>query len=160
MITTWWAACAPREKWLVGIAGMLTVLVVLGFGILAPLNAAKKDARLRFDQMSKDYVLVERAVQRLAASGSALRGGGPATDNDSFRSQVTQMAQQSGLAIARIQANEDGGVQLVFSDVSPSLMYGWLEQVSRLPGGATYSANVTRREDTIQAIVELRGSRQ
>ena len=159
MIMTWWAGCSPREKWLVAIAGALSVMLVLGFGVLKPIVEAKQDARQRLDLVSKDHVLVERALRTLNRTGPATQNAGPAQDNDGLRSQVTRMAQQSGLAIARVQASEDGTVQFVLSDVSPPLMYAWLDQVSRLPGGETYTATVTKRDDTIQAVIEIRGQR-
>ena len=43
----WFAGLSGRERWLVGIAGVLALLVIAIYGIVLPLGAAHDDAHAR-----------------------------------------------------------------------------------------------------------------
>jgi type II secretory pathway component PulM len=156
MIASRWIGLVPREKLLITIAAALTIGIVLVFGLVSPLVKAKADASQRLDRVSQDYALIEQGLRRIGPEESGSQR--PASDSDAFRLEVIRMAQQSGLSVDRVQAGQGGRVQVVISDVSPPLMYAWLEEVARLPGGETYAATITSRADAIQAVIEFRGS--
>lgn len=155
MIKTWWNAAAPRERLLIGIAGGLTVLVILVFGLLQPLLTAKAEARIGLERAQQDQMLVERAVRTVQA---AAVGAGPARDSDAFRADATRAAQSKGLAISRLQSGDDGSVQFVFSDAAAPEIFAWLQEVSQLPGGKPIGASLSKREDKVQAVIRLQGT--
>lgn len=158
MISTWWQGLEPRERLLIGIAGLLSLITVAVFGVIQPISAAKAEARVSLERANQDKDLVERSLQRLrSASANRL---GPAADNDEFRTWVTSSARAEGLSIARLQNGSDGTLELLFSDVDPTRLYAWLDEVSGVAGGHVVNANLTGREDVVQAIIELQGTSQ
>lgn len=157
MIREYWSTREPREKGLLLIAGSLTFVIVLWFGVIAPLMAARADAKADLTRALGDQQLVVRGLASLGGGGASSLG--PADDIDGFRATVTRMAQQRGLAISRLQGGSNGTLQLVFSDVTPAEIYIWIDEVSRLPGGNVIRANMTSRDDSVQAVIELQGTR-
>lgn len=155
MIRSWWAQNALREKLLIVTALGISLLLLLWFGGLNPLLQNRAEARLAYQSAQTDHAYIMRNIALLKSND---RGPGPASDNDSFRAEVTQIAQNRGLAIARIQSTQDGSVQLVFSDASPTEIYAWLQDLSSLPGGRAISASLTSDEEQVEAVIRLQGT--
>lgn len=156
MIGNLWNGFAPREKVLIGLAGGLTAAVILIFAIILPQMRATNEAQRSLAAALQDKALVEQAIITLSGSGPGRLG--PAANGDAFRADVTRRAQALGLAITRLQNGAEGSLQFVFSEASPTDIYTWLEDVSALPGGQVLSANMTKREGRVQAVIELQGT--
>lgn len=152
-----WKLREPREKILIMVAGALSVLVLLWFGVAGPLYEGNVNARKDLQQAIADKTLIEQSLANVTLGKQAPIGA--ATDFDTFRSDVTRIAQQKGLAISRLQGNADGSLQLVFNDASPSELFLWLEEISTYPGGEPVRANLSVRDDKLQAIIDLQGTR-
>jgi len=152
-----WNQREPREKVLIIVAAVLSLIVVVWFGIASPLRDANMRAHNDLQQAIADKDLIERSLANYTLGGQASLGA--ATDFDAFRSDVTRIAQINSLAISRLQGNADGSLQLVFSDAVPSDIFLWLEEISAYPGGEPVRANLSVRDDKIQAIIDLQGTR-
>ena len=156
-IGTWWNGTEPRERVLITLAFCLTVVIGLWFGIVSPLATAKAEAHRDLSQAIDDKALIDRGLLALQPTHQGLAG--PASDNDAFRSAVTRTAQRRGLAISRLQSGAEGTLQLAFSDVSPTEIYAWLEEISTMPGGEVVGATITSRDEKVQAVIELQGTK-
>lgn len=152
-----WSQREPREKILILIAAALSLIIIAWFGIVSPLRDANARAHNDLRQAIADKDLIERSLSNYSVSGEASLGA--AADFDAFRSDVTRIAQQNDLSISRLQGNTDGSLQLVFSDAIPSDIFLWLEDISTYPGGQPVRANLSVRDDKIQAIIDLQGTR-
>lgn len=157
MIGSWWAVREPREKVLIMIAGALSLGVVAWFGIISPLMGANGLAKRDLLLAIEDKALVETALTRLSATREVARG--PAEDFDVFRSEVTSLAQASGLAIFRLQAGADGTLQVNFNEVAPEDLFSWLEQIGARPGGDIVRASLVHKGDAVQAVIDFQGAR-
>ena len=156
MVSNWWNSRAPREKGLLLIAAALCVLTVLFMGGLQPLSDARAAAKLRLENAMQDNIQIDRTIAQLSRSDPSRVG--PAENANTFRLETTRLAQQYGLPVTRLQNGPEGSLQLVFSDVSPTLIYSWLADMSQRPGGTVLSATLTQREDGVQAVIELEGA--
>jgi type II secretory pathway component PulM len=152
-----WKLREPREKILILIAGGLSFVVLVWFGVAAPLYQANMNAHRDLRQAIADRELIERSLAGVTSRGPTAIGA--ATDFDTFRADVTRSAQQNGLAISRLQGNADGSLQLVISDALPSDIFLWLEEISTFPGGEPVRANLSVRDDKLQAVIDLQGTR-
>lgn len=137
----WWQNMAPRERLLIGVAGLLTVIVVTWQFIFVPTVAARAEARASLDeadrvlsQMQENYVF--KRAQGAANANAARSTSGNIED---FKAAVTGSAGDIGLAIARLQGNDSTSVRLVFENSDPRLVFLWLEDIQ-----AKHSAQVTR----------------
>lgn len=140
-MSSWWQNMAPRERLLIGVAGLLTAIVVIWQFVFVPTMTARAEARANLDeadrvlsQIQENYVL-KRAQG--AASASAVSGNSASIDD--FKSAVTGSAGDIGLAIARLQGDDTANVRLIFENSDPRLIFLWLEDIQ-----AKHSAQVTR----------------
>ena len=140
-MSQWWQNMAPRERLLIGIAVILTVLIVAWQFVFVPTMNARAEARANLDeadrvlsQIQENYVL-KRAQGAANANNARITSG----NIEDFKAAVTGSAGDIGLAIARLQGNDTSSVRLVFENSDPRLVFLWLEDIQ-----AKHSAQVTR----------------
>lgn len=140
-MSEWWDSMAPRERLLIGVAGLLTVLFVVWQFIMVPSLTARAEARANLDQADRVLSQIqERYVLKRAQGSAAASTARPTSSSiDAFKASITGAASDTGLAIARLQGNDTSSVRLVFENADPRLVFLWLEQVQ-----AKHSAQVTR----------------
>ncbi|MEL7130171.1 MAG: type II secretion system protein M [Pseudomonadota bacterium] len=161
MIQDWWQGREPRERVLIGVAGVLTVLVAIVFGVFQPLVKAKGDARQQLANAQLDMALVQRGVQNMSGSLSSGDGPRPAEDADQFRTSLTRSARENGLSIARLQSGPDGSLQITLDDADPKKLFAWLQTMNSEAGGHVLSASMSSRQgERVQAVIELQGASQ
>ncbi len=140
-MTGWWNNMAPRERILIWVAGLLTVIVISWQFVLVPSLNAHSEASLRLHEADRTLAQIQEnyGLKRAlgAAAPSDVRGG--AANIEDFKAAITGSAANVGLAIARLQGNDDTTVRLIFEDVDPRMIFVWLESVQ-----ANHSAQVTR----------------
>lgn len=158
MIQERWNSYSAREKLLLGALGALTLATLLIFGLVLPLQTAKAEARQGLEAAYQDKALVTQAMAQIGRTSHSVQLG-PASNNDAFRTDVTRRAQALGLAISRLQNGAEGSVEFIFSDVAPTEIYIWLQEISGLPGGRVVNASLTGRDGRVQAVIELQGSK-
>ncbi|MEM7328909.1 MAG: type II secretion system protein GspM [Pseudomonadota bacterium] len=140
-MSQWWQNMAPRERLLIGIAVILTVLIIAWQFVFVPTMNARAEARANLDeadrvlsQIQENYVL-KRAQGAANANNARITSG----NIEDFKAAVTGSAGDIGLAIARLQGNDTSSVRLVFENSDPRLVFLWLEDIQ-----AKHSAQVTR----------------
>jgi general secretion pathway protein M len=151
-LSAWFIGLTGRERWLVGVAGGLTALIVLVYGIVLPLGDALDDAALRHREAT------ERAG-RIVAGLEALKRA-PAVKAAALVGPVEQVAgasaQAAGFVVQSSQRQGSDMVVLIIPTARPSATLAWLdglaaqglsvEQLTMTPApDGTVSVNVTLR---------------
>ena len=129
-----WAAMEPRERWLVGVAGVVIAATVLWVGVWEPLDARRDALREQVvaQQALADWLAAldpaqfgtTRGLTGTASSARTLDGRSPLAIID-------QTARAAGLAgaLARIEPAAPGEVRVVLQRAEfPSLMR-WLDEL-------------------------------
>ncbi|MEL6860047.1 MAG: type II secretion system protein GspM [Pseudomonadota bacterium] len=137
----WWDTMAPRERALIGIAAILTLVIVVWQFVVVPTLSARAEARANLDQADRTLSQIQESYFLKRAQGVvAASGARPTSGNiDDFKGAITGAAGDIGLAIARLQGDESTSVRLVFENVDPRMVFVWLEDVQ-----AKHAAQVTR----------------
>ena len=140
-MSEWWSNMAPRERVLIGIAAALTIIIVLWQFILMPSLSARAEASARLADADRTLSRIQESyILKRAQGAAAPTNARPSSRNiDEFKASVTGAAGDIGLAIARLQGNDESSVRLIFEDADPRLVFVWLEDVQ-----ARFSGRVTR----------------
>lgn len=159
-MTSWWEGLSLREKALLGCAGGLIVLVIAWYGVLSPLMSARADARTDHAQAADNLMQLEQLAAADRARSPATMGvavsTGASLNADAFKAEVTRMAQNSGLSIARLQGGQQGRFSLVFEQADPRLLFYWMNEVeSRLGGAFTRVSFDQSGEGRVRATIEV-----
>lgn len=137
----WWNNMAPRERLLIGIAGLLTVIVIGWQFVLMPSMASRAEAEARLHEADRTLARVQElyGMQRALGAAAPTNARPTSANIEDFKAAITGAAGNVGLAIARLQGNDSTSVRLIFEDVDPRLIFVWLESVQ-----ANHSGQVTR----------------
>jgi general secretion pathway protein M len=140
-MTQWWENMAPRERLLIAIAGVLTVIVVGWQFVLVPTMSARAEAEARLDEADRTLAQIQEnyVLKRAQGAANASQAQTVSGNIEVFKAAVTGSAGDIGLAIARLQGNDTTTVRLVFENSDPRLVFLWLEDIQ-----AKHSAQVTR----------------
>ncbi|MEM7662804.1 MAG: type II secretion system protein GspM [Pseudomonadota bacterium] len=154
----WWETREPRERLLLSIAALLTLLVLGYLLVISPLSSAREDASRALASAQADRAIVERGIAAIGSADASSSGAAP--DVDDFRTMVTRSAREAGLSLSRVQRGSDGTIQLRFDDAEPPRLFAWLATIEAEPGGEIVAASISARNDErIEAVIELRGGR-
>lgn len=122
-LSLWWSGLTSRERWLVGILGGILAVLILVFGIVKPLQAARADAIA--DIRARETLAARvRAAGVLAAPGSQpqQRAGAPID-------AAGEAAREAGL-VATI-APGGAGVTAQVAEAPYEAVIGWIGNVER-----------------------------
>ncbi len=140
-MSAWWVNMAPRERLLIAIAGVLTVIIVGWQFVLVPSLEARAEAKVRLHDADRTLAQIQEryGLKRAVGAAAATNARTTSASIDDFKAEVTGAASDIGLAIARLQGSDDNSVRLIFEDVDPRMIFLWLESVQ-----ANHSGQVTR----------------
>ncbi len=151
-VSAWFIGLTGRERWLVGVAGGLTALIVLVYGIILPLGTALDEAALRHRE-------VTMRAGRIIAGLEALKRA-PAAKAAALAGPVEQVAgasaQAAGFVVQSSQRQGSDMVVLTIPTARATAALAWLdglggqglavEQLTMTPApDGTISVNVTLR---------------
>ena len=138
---SWWQKMAPRERLLIGAAGLLTGLIVVWQFVFVPTMTTHAEARANLDETDRVLSQIQEnyVSKRADGAASAVNARTESGSVDEFKSAVTGSAGNIGLSIARLQGDDTSNVRLVFENSDPRLIFLWLEDVN-----AKHSAQVMR----------------
>ncbi|HVI34457.1 type II secretion system protein GspM [Phenylobacterium sp.] len=119
----WFEGRTRREQVLLTVLAVALAAFLLWFGLYRPLAQARADAERRLDRAAATAAEVDRATVRLRAMGAAARVRPAAADP---AQAVNAAASAAGLALARVEPDPSGGVQVAVAGVSPSQLFPWL----------------------------------
>lgn len=140
-MSTWWKTMAPRERLLIAVAAVLTVVVVGWQFVLVPTLTARAEASVRLADADRTLSRIqENYILKRAQGAAAPTDGRPTSSSiEDFRASIIQAAGETGLEIARLQGNDPSNVRIIFDGADPRLVFLWLEKIQ-----ANYSGQVTR----------------
>lgn len=120
-VRTWWAGLSDRERLLLTVLGSLLGLVILVYGIIQPIRAAKEGALA-------DIRTYETLNARLRAAGPNIATTRPATVGapDAF---IVQTAASNGLTVRAVAAGQ--GAEATADNVPFDLALRWIGDVGR-----------------------------
>jgi general secretion pathway protein M len=118
----WFAALSNREKWLVGVAGVLASLVVLIFGIILPSLSAIDQAEISHDEA------VQRRGRLEAPVDAALlqKPVGPLASGANIDLIVTQSAAEKGFDLIKSANAAPGQMTFRMDQARAPALFTWL----------------------------------
>ena len=119
-IGAWWDTLSRRERILVGTMSTLLAAVVLIYGVIKPLQAARADA-------VADIRTYETLSARIRAAGT-LTAARPARRQGPPVQVATSSASSFGLVVA--PETIPGGVRVALADASYDTLMAWLADLS------------------------------
>ncbi|MEP1144031.1 MAG: type II secretion system protein GspM [Henriciella sp.] len=140
-MTEWWTGLESREKLLISVAAMLTVLIVVWQFVLVPSLSARAEASAGLADADRTLSRVQESYMLKRAQGAAAPSNArPSSASiEDFKAKVTGAAGDIGLSIARLQGDDTNSVRLVFENADPRLIFLWLEDIQ-----AKHNGQVTR----------------
>jgi general secretion pathway protein M len=143
----WFMALSSREQRLVGVAGVLTALVVLIFGIILPGMAAIDRAEVAHDEAVQRRGRIEASV----AAAAVPKTGGPAASSADIELIVTQSAAEKGFDLLKSAGATPGQISFRMDQARAPALFAWLTELEvqgvhvhniALRGGASGSLTV------------------
>jgi general secretion pathway protein M len=152
-LQNWWIALSARERWLVGIAGGLTLAVVL-WGLGRPAVAAFIDLESRhraaIEREGRVAAKVQLLAQRPAKSVAA------AVDAVAIDQYLAQSAGEIGLTLDRNEARGTGQATIAIATAKAPVATDWLASLEA-QGFVVDQLTITPAADgTIGLTAELR----
>lgn len=123
----WFAALSQREKIMIGILAILVVLTVAWYGIYKPFSSASETASLRYHEAVKRQARVEAKVAALTAPTPNAQG----QLTGAINAFVSRRAGEAGFEVGRLDAQDNGGVDLVIDSARPTALFAWLSELER-----------------------------
>ena len=125
----WWQARAERERWILRIGGLLTLLI-LGYGLLwLPLSRARDGLRQQVLQGERDLTW----MRQVPASALTQATTSPAmASGESLLARLDRGARAAGLggSLLAVEPVTDGEVRMRFQQVDFDAAMRWLQQQS------------------------------
>lgn len=143
----WWGTLSARERVLVTVAGVLLALVVLVFGVVKPLQAARAQA-LADIRTHETLTARIRAAGTLNAAPAPRRQGSP-------QEVAISSAQSFGLTVA--PEAMAGGVRVRVADATYDSLMAWLADLSATSDLRVRRLDIQRRPSPgrVSAMVDL-----
>lgn len=137
---------APRERWMVGLCGVVVFITVLYLGLWEPLAKAhqrRAEGLVSARSLAQKLEVAAAEVQRRSSAGS----GANVNLNLSLLAAVDQSSRQSDLGKApeRIQPEGDKEVKVWFEDVSFDAVAKWLAVLQTRYGVSVQTLDVERQ---------------
>lgn len=122
-LSSWWSGLAPRERWLVGMLGIILVALVLVFGIVKPLQAARAGALA-------DIRTYETLTARVRAAGVLTPQGARPQPRAGAPAEAAQAAAGEAGITASI-APGAAGLTAQVAEAPYEAVVGWIADVER-----------------------------
>ncbi len=121
-LKAYWAARVPREKWLLGFAGLLALIVFAWLLVIRPLGAALDAAQARHDAA----VLMLGRVEARAAQVAAFDAAPPPALDGRVMDVVMAEALAAGFNTASPEGVGTDGVRIAIGAVRPQTFFAWV----------------------------------
>ena len=119
----WWAGLSTRERWMVGTLGGIVGVLVLVFGVVQPLQAARAEALA-------DIRTYETLTARVRASGGLVPQGSQPQQRSGAPVEAAQAAAGEAGVTATIAAG-GAGVTAQVAEAPYEAVVGWIANVER-----------------------------
>ncbi|WP_033921349.1 type II secretion system protein GspM [Sphingomonas sp. 37zxx] len=133
-LDSWWSGLTQRERILVAVLGALLAGVVLVYGVVKPIQAARAQAQA-------DIRTYETLNARIRAAGTLTPGG---TRREGPPEAIVTGAAE-GFGLVPTVTPIEGGVRAVVTDASYDNVVGWIAEVSRSSALGVVRTDIVRR---------------
>ncbi len=148
----WLSQLSPREKMMIGIAGLLTILVVGYQFVVNPILGARGAALQSYERQLSDNRVVLDGLTRLEETGS--KKDGTSVSSESLELLLSRTANEKGLEIVRLQPTEGDGVLVWFEKAEARVVTRWMTELETSAGLKITAFDLRHRNDQ----AALRGS--
>jgi general secretion pathway protein M len=124
-LRSWFMALSAREQRLVGIAGGLTALVVLVFGIILPGMSAIDRAEVAHDEAVQRRGRIEASV----AGAAGQKVGEPGAGIADIELVVTQSAAEKGFDLLKSAGAAPGQLSFRMDQARAPALFAWLTEL-------------------------------
>ena len=122
-IGQWWAGLSPRERWLVGVLGTIVAALILVFGIVKPLQAARAEALA-------DIRTYETLTARVRAAGVLTpQGARPQMREGAPADAAQAAARDAGITV--VVTPGGAGLSAQIAEAPYEAVVGWIADVER-----------------------------
>ena len=141
----WWAGRQPRERWLLGIAGVLAVFLLLYAALYLPLQRHRQALAEQVQQGELDLLQARRLAELIRSRGPAAATSLPGPDR-SLLARVDEGLREAGLStvLSRIEPEGDRRVRLWLDAAPFDGLIAWLERVASEQGVRLIDASIDR----------------
>ena len=129
-IGAWWEGLSNRERWMVGGLGLFLAALILIYGVVKPLQAARADAL----QQIRTY---ETLNARIRAAGSLSATPPPAMQSGPASDILTASAQRFGIDAAISETEQ--GIRVEIAQAKYDNVLAWIADLA-----STSGLNLTR----------------
>jgi len=140
-VKTWWNTRETREKGLILVALLLSVVLGVYQFALVPSARYREAQKTDFQTALEDHAMVSAAiVQRVSRAE-------PESANQPLQSVLSRTSELYGLSITRLLPADEGGLNVWLEGISPKLLYAWIGELERSHGVRVAKASLRRDED-------------
>ena len=152
-LKNWWSGLSLRERWLVGVAGVLA-LGVLVWGLARPAVAAFSDLESRHRAAIEREGRVKAKVQLLARRPA--KSAATAVETQAIDQYLAQSAGEIGLTLDRNEARGAGQATIAIATAKAPVLIDWLASLEA-QGFVVDQVTITPAADgTVGLTAELR----
>jgi general secretion pathway protein M len=120
----WFYGLQPRERWILGVGLVATVLIVFWAFVLKPLQRQSQSLQTAVE--SKQRLLVDLAQLEGAQTPLSPGGSGVQGREQTLVVVIDTTAQQHGIALSRTRPNGPSGIDVTFQGASFDVLVAWL----------------------------------
>jgi general secretion pathway protein M len=125
-LANWFEALSLREKVLVGVAAILSVLLVAIYGVYFPLTTSIQEKRVAYREALERRVAVEAMV---AQPNQKPRAAAVTATSGPLEQVVNQRATEAGFALEKADAAGNGRVAIAMAQARPAALMKWLAEL-------------------------------
>lgn len=151
----WFAARAPRERWLILVMLALLAVTIVWAGVIRPVNEGLTSTQARYD----DAVVRLGQTQAKANTVHAILRGHPRELEAPLPDAVRARADAAGFTLASLEPTDGDRVRIAITSAKATALLGWiagLEDEGVLVDAGTITAN---GDGTVSAHLTLKARR-
>ncbi len=154
-MNAFWNTRTGREKLLLGVSALLTILLLVSLLMVRPALVARTEAGNNLAVATRTLDAVTASV---SASSPGIAGQSGSASAEMLRTGLVDLAARGGLAVSRLQAGDQGQVVVQFDAASPALIFAWLDRVEQQYGAKPFEATLSGESGgMVRASFEFRG---
>lgn len=138
----YWNNLAPRERWLLGGAVSLLLIMGLFFLVVNPILNSKTRAERAQESAQSDLVLIQKNLPLLSGGSSAVTG-----TETIDRNGIYTTAQSNGLEMSRFQPERDGAAKVWIEEATSAQVFKFVSDITSRYAATVSAAQITRKED-------------
>ncbi len=144
MIKVWWTSLEPRERLLLSIGGLLTLVVITFQFVYVPSKTFKDRASNRYASQAAMHSEVTQTLRVYENSPRQTRS----STNGPVQGIVSDSSAVFGISISRIEPTSTGDLTLWIEEIDPQSLYAWLTDLETNYGISVSKASIRINQDT------------